>query len=67
MDVTVRAPGAGDSVLYLSENGVANLEVREAVRLVKEYDPTWELVTMFLKKQGRVSTYRVGVPSEKKP
>jgi hypothetical protein len=29
--------------------------------MVREYDPTWEPVTVLLKPQDRVSVYRVGV------
>ncbi len=37
----------------------------DVVRMVKAYDPSWELVCVLLKK-GRESAYRIGVPSRKK-
>lgn len=59
--------GEGNPMFYLSE---ATLEQSEkypdALRMVRAYDPTWEMVTVLLKK-GRESTYRVGVPSERQP
>jgi hypothetical protein len=33
----------------------------EEIRLVREYDPTWELVTILLREDGERSSYRVGV------
>jgi len=33
----------------------------DAQRMVREYNPTWEMVTVLLKPHDRVSIYRVGV------
>ncbi len=56
-------------VFYFSQSlfqaGFWTLE-EETVRLVNEYDPSWEFVTMLLK-PGRESAYRVGIPSLQKP
>ena len=30
-------------------------------RMVREYDPSWEMVTVLLKSHDRTSAYRVGV------
>lgn len=38
---------------------------QDAVRMVGEYDPDWELVVTLLKEDNRFSTYRVGVPDKK--
>jgi len=33
----------------------------DAQRVGREYDPTWEMVTVLLKARDRTSVYRVGV------
>ncbi len=61
VDTSVRAPRAANPLVYLSETGVENMECLEALRRVKEYNPTWELVPILIKAQHRVSTNRLGV------
>lgn len=62
----VKHPG-GEShpYFYMSLSGVEEQQWGDVMRMVKAYDPTWELVTVLLK-QGRESVYRIGVPSAKK-
>ena len=38
---------------------------RDAIRMLNEYDPDWELVITLLKEKDRSSTYRVGIPDKK--
>lgn len=63
VDTTGSASGDGHPVWYLTQAQLNELGDNDASRLVAEYDPTWELVTMLLKIEARVSTYRIGVPS----
>src|SRR2546421_1002583 len=62
VDTTVHPPGKGHPFYYLTQEQVNELGDLDALRMVGEYDPTWELVTMLLKSEERVSTYRIGVP-----
>ena len=64
VDATSRPTGGGHPFAYLPEAGVEKLNEQDAVRMVKAYDPTWEFVTMLFKRQDRLSTYRVGIPSQ---
>lgn len=66
VDTTSRPTGAGHPFAYLPEGGIEKMDDQDALRMVRAYDPTWEFVTVLLKSQERVSTYRVGVPSQKK-
>ncbi len=66
VDTTARPTGAGNPFAYLSEAGLEKLNDQDALRMVRAYDPSWEFVTMLFKAEDRLSTYRVGVPSEKK-
>lgn len=65
-DTTVRA-GTGNPIFYMPEAGIAEMKDPDALRMVRGYDPSWELVAMLLKGGRRVSTYRVGVPSARHP
>lgn len=58
---------AGEShpFFYLPLVGIEEQKWGDAIRMVNAYDPTWELVTVLLKR-GRESAYRVGVPALKK-
>ena len=66
VDTTARPTGAGNPFYYMSEAGVEKLNDTDALRMVKTYDPDWELVAMLLKLEKRVSTYRIGVPAARK-
>ncbi len=67
VDTASRPTGEGNPFLYLPETEVEKLPDSDSLRMVRDYDPTWEFVAMLLKSQERTSTYRVGVPSQKKP
>ena len=58
--------GTGNPMYYLTEKVIEESErYPDALRMVRAYDPTWEFVSVLLK-QGRESTYRVGVPHAKR-
>jgi hypothetical protein len=57
--------GESHPFAYMPAEEIYRSEWVDAIRMVKAYDPTWELVAVLLK-QGRESVYRLGVPSAKK-
>ena len=61
VDTTSRPTGEGNPFIYLPEVEIEKMDDPDALRMVRQYDPTWELVAMLLKSEGRVSTYRVGI------
>ena len=63
VDTTARPTGAGNPFFYMTAAGVEELNDADALRMVKAYDPSWEMVAMLLKREQRVSTYRIGVPA----
>lgn len=63
VDTTSRPTGAGHPFIYLPQEGVERTADTDAQRMVREYDPTWEFVTVLLKPHDRVSVYRVGMVS----
>lgn len=62
VDTTSTPTNAGHPFYYLTQEQVNELGDADALRMVSEYEPSWELVTMLLKSEERVSTYRIGVP-----
>jgi hypothetical protein len=63
VDTTVHPPGAsGHPFWYMTQEQLIDLGDPDILRMVAEYDPSWELVATLLKVQERTSTYRVGVP-----
>ena len=61
VDTTSRPTGKGHPFGYLPQEKVEESGDEDAQRMVGEYDPTWEMVTVLLKTDDRVSAYRVGV------
>lgn len=61
VDTTSRPTGEGHPFGYLPQEKVEETGDEDAQRMVREYDATWEMVTVLLKTQDRVSVYRVGV------
>jgi hypothetical protein len=59
--------GGGESnpFAYLPAEEIYGREWLDAIRMVREYAPRWELVTVLLK-GSRESACRIGVPSQKK-
>jgi len=66
VDTTSRPTGAGNPFLYMPQAGVEKLNDADALRMVKQYDPDSEFVSMLLKHRKRVSTYRIRVPGTPK-
>lgn len=52
---------AGNPLFYVPQGAAEDQAWGEVRRMLTEYDPSWELVTVLLKKQ-RESAYRIGVP-----
>lgn len=61
VDITSRPTGEGHPFGYFPQEAIEEQGDEDAIRMVVEYDPTWEMVTVLLKTEDRVSTYRVGV------
>jgi len=58
VDTTVRPTGAGHPFTYLAQEQVDETHDADAQRMVREYDPTTEVVIVMLKPKNRVSVYR---------
>jgi hypothetical protein len=64
VDTTVRVvhqKGESNPFWYLPQKLVEETGDEEAMRMVAQYDPLTELVTVLLKSEERVSTYRIQV------
>lgn len=60
--------GMSNPFVYLPEKAIEEKETLvDALRMVRAYDPTWELVTVLVKPQDQESIYRIGVPDLKPP
>jgi len=55
---------AGNPIFYVSQAGVEEIGDKDALRMVRQYDPSWELVVVLLKSGDRESVYRIGAPPE---
>lgn len=66
IDTRSRPTGAGHPMYYLTQEQVNALGDADAMHMVAEYEGDWEFVSMLLKFQERVSTYRIGVPEVKR-
>jgi hypothetical protein len=64
LTLVVHEAGIGNLMLYVTEGQVEEKGDKDALRLVRAYDPSWELVTILLKIDNRESVYQVGVPSQ---
>ena len=61
VDTTSRPTGAGHPFFYGELEIVQEGGDQDAIRIVQEYEPSWEMVTVLFKAHERVSTYRIGV------
>ena len=59
-------PGRGNPMYFVPQVQLPSLDFagEDEIRMVAEYDPAWQFVAMLVKKQGRVSSYRVGMPDQ---
>ena len=53
--------GVGHPFGYLDQATIEQQEDEDLKRMVREYDPSWEMVTALFKPHDRLSTYRIGV------
>ncbi|MCI0529156.1 MAG: hypothetical protein L0Y56_17100, partial [Nitrospira sp.] len=65
VDTTIRPTGQGHPFGYMDQATIGQSDDEDILRLVREYDPTWEFVTALFKHQDRMSSYRIGVLSAK--
>ena len=65
VDATQRPTGEGHPFGYSPQPMVEQTGDEDAQRMVREYDPTLELVTVLVKTGDRVTLYRVGVVARK--
>lgn len=61
VDTTQRPTAESDPFGYFPQAVVEQTGDEDTQRMVTEYDPSWEMVTVLLKAHDRISTYRVGV------
>ena len=59
IDTTSRPTGEGHPFGYFPEETIDQYGDIDTKRMVKEYNPGWEMVAVLLKSQNRTSTYRV--------
>ena len=52
--------GVGHPTYYLTEEQIEAVGDEDAIRMVSEYDPSWEFVATLMKQEGAYSLYRVG-------
>ena len=62
VDTTLQPTDGGHPFGYFTQAQITEYGGEDEQRMVTEYDPEWELVTVLLKKRERVSSYRIGVP-----
>jgi hypothetical protein len=62
VDTTAQPTGAGHPFGYLTQAQIVHYGGRDEMRMVATYNPAREVVIVLLKPQGRVSSYRVGIP-----
>jgi hypothetical protein len=70
VDTTVQPnPEQGNPLFYLAQKVIPEMPFcgADEMRMVASYDPTWQFVTILIKDQQRVSSYRVGIPDVQSP
>lgn len=65
VDITQRPTGEGHPFGYFPQAALHETANEDAQRMIGDYDPTWEMVTILLKTRGRTSVYRVGILARK--
>jgi hypothetical protein len=61
VDTTLSLAGFGHPFGYFPREMVEEYGNKDTLRMVLEYNPSWEMVTVLLKTENRSSSYRVGV------
>jgi hypothetical protein len=64
VDTTVRPTGAGHPFGYFSQEQIRQLAGPDEIRMVTEYNASWEVIIVLLKRGERISSYRIGVPGQ---
>lgn len=65
VDTTQHPTGESHPFGYFPQALVEQTGDEDTQRMVKQYDPSWEMVTVLLNTHDRTATYRVGVTSRK--
>ncbi|MCC6457931.1 MAG: hypothetical protein IT328_23455 [Caldilineaceae bacterium] len=64
-DTTIEPSDSEDVfTAYFSQAVIALFDIEDASRMVAQYEPESQFVTVLFKAEGRVSTYRLGVPNQ---
>ena len=66
VDTTIRpVRGGGNPLWYVTQDQVGEYFGPDEIRMVAVYEPPWQFVAILLKQEGRVSSYRIGVPEQR--
>lgn len=60
--VAITEEGSGNPMFYLTEAQIAARNFPDALRLVRTYEPSWQLVAGLWKAEGKESFYKLGIP-----
>ncbi len=60
-DLTVYLEGGGYPIAYCSQEVIVAIGDIDASRMVEQYVPDSQFITMLFKAEGRISTYCIGV------
>src|SRR4051794_13337500 len=60
-DLTVHLESGGHPLAYCSQEVIVAIGDLDASRMVEQYEPDWQFITMLFKADGCISTYRIGV------
>jgi hypothetical protein len=61
VDTTQRPTGEGHPFAYFPQETVTRAGKADTIRMVEEYNPPTEMVTVLLKAEDRISSYRIAV------
>jgi hypothetical protein len=61
VDTTQHPTGKGHPFAYFPQETVTRTGKADTIRMVEEYNPPTEMVTVLLKAEDRISTYRIAV------
>lgn len=60
-DLTVDLKRGGHPFAYCNQEVIDIIGDPDAMRMVEQYEPDWQFITVLFKSEGRISTYRIGV------
>ena len=67
VDTTEQPSREGHPFGYFPQQLIVAFGDPDAIRMVAEYEPGWQVVTMLLKSSNRVSTFRIGLSDPGRP